>query len=66
MKLEIKQLSECPEQLTAVGAWIHEQWWHRRYDSPEAIFRQLRTHITKDKIPYTIVGFADGIPVVVV
>jgi GNAT superfamily N-acetyltransferase len=63
VKLEIKQLSECPEQLTAVGTWIHEQWWSKRHDTPEAIFSELRAHLRKDKVPYTIVGFADDIPV---
>ena len=63
MKLEAKQLSECPEHLTAVGTWIYEQWWSKRRNTPEVVFSQLREHITKDKVPYTIVGFADGTPV---
>jgi GNAT superfamily N-acetyltransferase len=63
MKLEAKQLSECPEHLTAVGTWIYEQWWSKRCNAPEVVFSQLREHITKDKVPYTIVGFADGTPV---
>ena len=63
MKLEVKQLSECPEQLTAVGTWIHEQWWSKRHNTTDAIFSQLRTHRIKDKVPYTIVAIADDIPV---
>jgi GNAT superfamily N-acetyltransferase len=63
MKLEVKQLSECPEQLTTVGGWIYEQWWSRRCDAVEVVFSWLRAHNTKDKTPYTIVAFADGVPV---
>ena len=63
MKLEVKQLSDCPGQLTAVGTWIYDQWWRKRCNTPEIVFSWLRAHLTKDKVPYTIVGFADGTPV---
>ena len=63
MKLEVKQLSECPDHLTAVGTWIYEQWWSRKYNTPEVVFGWLREHTAKHRVPYTIVGFADGIPV---
>jgi hypothetical protein len=61
MKIEVRQLSECPELLTAVGTWIYEQWWSKRYDSSEAVLSWLRKHTQKDKVPFTVVAFADGV-----
>jgi GNAT superfamily N-acetyltransferase len=62
MKLEVKQLSECPECLTTVGLWIYEQWWSKRYSTPEIVLSWLRMHTRKDLVPYTVVAFADGVP----
>jgi GNAT superfamily N-acetyltransferase len=63
MKHEIKQLAECPEWLTTVGAWIFHQWWSKRFDDPEVVLSWLRTHTRKDIVPYTVVAFAEGSPV---
>lgn len=63
MKLELKQLSKCPEHLTAVGTWIYEQWWSRRHASPEVVFELLRTHTVHDQVPFTVVALADDVPV---
>lgn len=63
MKLEVKQFSECPECLVPVGNWIYEQWWSRRYNTSEVVFSWLRKHTQKDVVPFTVVAFADGIPV---
>ena len=63
MRIETKQLSECPEHLTTVATWVWEQWWHRRTPTPELVIDMLRTHATFDRVPYTVVGFADGVPV---
>jgi GNAT superfamily N-acetyltransferase len=63
MKLEVKQLSECPECLTTVGTWIYEEWWSKRYNTPEVVLSQLRTHTRKDLVPCTVVAFADGTPI---
>ena len=62
MKIEVRQLSECPELLSTVGTWIYEQWWSKRYDSSEAVLSWLRKHTQKDKVPFTVVAFADGVP----
>lgn len=62
MKIEVKQLSECPEHLTTVGTWIYQEWWSRRYKDPEVVLGWLREHTRKDQAPYTVVGFADGVP----
>ena len=59
----LKQLSECPEHLTTVGTWIYDQWWSRRHPSPEVVFALLRTHMVRDRVPFTIVALADGIPI---
>lgn len=63
MRLEMKQLSECPEHLQAVGTWIFSEWWFRVHKSPEIICNILRTHTEKDRVPYTVVALADGSPV---
>ncbi len=63
MELQVKQLSECPEYLTAVGDWIYLEWWSRAHKSPEVVYNLLRTHTDKDQVPFTVVAFADGLPV---
>jgi GNAT superfamily N-acetyltransferase len=63
MKLELRQLSQCPEHLTAVGTWIYEQWWSRRHPLPEVVFELLRTHTVLDQVPFTVVALAAGVPV---
>ena len=63
MKFEVKQLSECLECLTTVGTWIYEEWWNRRYNTPEVVLSWLRTHTRKDRVPYSVVAFADGTPI---
>ena len=63
MKIEIKQLSECPEYLITVGTWIYNEWWSRRYNTPEVVLSWLRMHTQLDRVPYTVVAFADGLPV---
>jgi GNAT superfamily N-acetyltransferase len=59
----LKQLSECPEHLIAVGTWIYEQWWKRPDNTSEVVLRLLRTHTETDKVPYTVVAIVDGQPV---
>ncbi len=63
MKIEVRQLSECPEHLTTVGGWIYHEWWFRVHKSPDVICDLLRTHTVKDRVPFTVVAFADGLPV---
>jgi GNAT superfamily N-acetyltransferase len=63
MKIEIKQLAECLDHTTTVGTWIYEEWWSRRYKSADVVLSWLRLHTQKDRVPYTVVAFADGIPV---
>ncbi len=63
MDIEVKQLSECPEHLSAVGEAIYHEWWSRRHDSPEVVYNLLRTHTQKDKVPFTVVALANGVPV---
>jgi len=63
MQIETRQLSECPEHLTAVGTWVWEQWWQRRTPTPELVIDLLRTHAAMDRVPYTVVGLVDGVPV---
>jgi GNAT superfamily N-acetyltransferase len=61
--IEIKQLSECPEHLEAVGTWIWQEWWSRRHDTPEVVFQLLRTHTRRDRVPFTVLALVDGVPV---
>src|SRR5262245_28236984 len=63
MRVEVRQLSECPEYLATVGTWIYDQWWSKRYDTPEVVLDWLRMHRQKDTVPFTVVAFANGIPV---
>jgi len=63
MNVAVKQLSECPELTETVGRWIYSEWWSKRCDSPEAVFGWLRMHTKLDAVPYTVVGFADEVPV---
>jgi len=63
MELKAKQLSECPEHLMTVGRWIYHEWWSKRHDSSEVVLSWLRTHTQKDKVPFTVIAFADGAPV---
>ncbi len=63
MPLELKQLSECPEHLLAVGTWIYEQWWKRPDNTIEVVLRLLRTHTEKDRVPCTVVVIAEGNPI---
>ena len=61
--MELKQLSECPEHLEAVGTWIYEQWWRKPDNSPEVVLCRLRQHTQRDAVPFTIVALEDGQPV---
>ena len=61
--VETKQLSACPEHVVTVGTWVWEQWWRRRTPTPALVIDLLRTHAVVDRVPYTVVGLADGIPV---
>lgn len=63
MNVETKQLSECPELVTTVGNWIYQEWWSRRYETPEVVYNWLKMHAVRDHVPFTVVGFADGVPV---
>ena len=63
MQIQVKQLSECPEHLLAVGSWIYEQWWKRPNNSVEVVLRWLRCHTEKDKVPFTVVAMAKGNPI---
>ena len=63
MQLELKQLAECPEHLTEVGTWIYDQWWSRAHESAEVVLALLRTHRVRDRVPFTIVALAGGLPV---
>ena len=63
MHLEIKQLSECPEHLSAVGLWIYEQWWRTPENTPEIIYSRLRGHHQRDRIPFTLVAMAGRHPI---
>ncbi len=63
MGIHIKQLCECPEYLTEVGDWIYHEWWSRAHKSPEVVYNLLREHIVKDQVPFTVIAFADGVPV---
>ncbi|PYK21986.1 MAG: hypothetical protein DME56_02630 [Verrucomicrobia bacterium] len=60
MELALKQLSECPEHLETVGLWIHNEWWSKRYDSPEIVLSWLRMHKKLDAVPYSVVALADA------
>ncbi len=63
MQIETRQLSECPEHIVAVGTWIFQEWWSRKYKDPEVVLAQLRTHARRDEVPYTVVALAAGVPV---
>src|SRR5437762_11823833 len=63
MEIALKQLSECPEHLETVGLWIHNEWWSKRYDSPEVVLSWLRMHKTLDAVPYSVVALTEGEPV---
>jgi len=51
MEIVVKQLSESPKHLEAVGLWIYREWWSKRCDSPEIVLSQLRTHQKLDAVP---------------
>ena len=63
MRIETRQLSECPEHLTTVAAWVWEQWWQQRTPTPALVIDLFRTHSAFDRVPYTVVGLVDGVPV---
>ena len=42
---------------------MHEEWWSRRYDTSEVVLGWLREHNEKDRVPFTVVAFANGMPV---
>lgn len=63
MNLEVKQLSQCPEHLNAVGDWIYHEWWSRAHKSPEVVYRLLRTHTAQDQVPFTVVALVESSPV---
>jgi len=63
MMIAAKQLSDCPQLVETVGNWIYHEWWSKRQDTPDVVLSWLRTHTKRDTVPYTVVGFADQIPV---
>ena len=62
-KIEVKQLSECPEHMLAVGTWIYEEWWKKPNNTSEIVLSLLRTHTEKDRVPFTVVALTGAGPV---
>ena len=60
---ELKQLSDCPEHLEAVGTWIYKQWWRKPGNSLEVVLCRLRQHTQRDAVPFTILALENGQPV---
>ena len=61
---KIEQLAERPELLSIVAAWIYNEWWTAVDDtSLSELTDLLRTHLTQDEIPLTLVASLDRHPV---
>lgn len=63
LHIDLKQLSDCPEHLEAVGTWIYGQWWRKPDNTPEVVLSRLRQHTKRDAVPFTIVALENGQPV---
>ena len=59
----IEPLTERPEWLPLVAAWIYEQWWTDSDETPDSLGAKLRAHLTPDCLPLTLVASLEHHPV---
>ena len=62
--LEIKNIGECPEVISTICRWHHEEW---AYLNPGRPFSnrldEMQEHLEGKAVPNTYVAFEDGVPV---
>jgi GNAT superfamily N-acetyltransferase len=64
MSSTIVTLSERPDLLTTVAAWIYEQWWsHLPEHSPKTIAEMLIERRNSDRMYESFVALRDSVPV---
>jgi GNAT superfamily N-acetyltransferase len=64
LSLTIVTLSDRPDLLATVAAWIYEQWWsHLPEHSPETVAAALIERRTSDHIYESFVALRDSVPV---
>ena len=62
MSFEVKKITDPDDPvLETVVKWICD-WWGEAQD-PDQMRDYYKRSVCKDKLPYTYVGFADGVPV---
>jgi predicted N-acetyltransferase YhbS len=57
----IEFLADCPEALSTLAQWQHDEWGHYRPgDTVEKRSARLREGCNRDRIPLTVVALDDG------
>jgi len=63
-RLKIAHLHEYPQFVNTVAQWIHDEWWTGAPGyTPETVAARLREASTPGRIPLTLVGLMDEMPV---
>ena len=64
MSLQIVSLSDRPDLLLTVAAWVHGQWWsHLPEHNAETLAGMLRERRASDSIYESFVALRDSVPV---
>lgn len=62
--IELKRISDCPEQIETICKWHHDEWTYLNPGRPiENRFEEMQEHLKNGVIPNTYVAFLDGKPV---
>lgn len=59
--MTIEYLADHPEALPVLAEWQHQEWGHLRgNDTVEKRMGRLRTSLSRDRIPLTVVALHEG------
>lgn len=60
--MEIRNLRDVPEDIPQLAQWFHETWGYLSPDRTQAdIVKGLHKSIKGNQIPFTYVGYVDGV-----
>lgn len=62
--ISLALLADHPELIPTLAAWFHREWGHISTNrTPEHYARLLRDNLNRDRVPLTLVAFANGKPI---
>lgn len=64
LRLVVRPLSECPECVSVVTQWHWDAWGIGSIDTTQSEWELVvASRAERDAVPFTLVGFVDGVPV---